>query len=283
MATIPEFQTLGLDNFQSSYHADIYLLDHVTQGNNHITTAHKHDFYLFFLIEQSNGTHNIDFIDYPVRNYQLHILLPGQVHHWQLADDTKGFQLMFTQNLFDSFPNAINLSASYPFKSPSVIDLNQETFQLLNYEYNQLDHELKKEERLWDMILLRWRIISALIAHETARSHTDKNLSKPHPIVSQYLKLIDEYYKQSKKVSFYAKKLNITANYLNILCRKNANHSANTLIQNRVILESKRLLQISKLSIKEIAYDLGFEDLAYFSNFFKTHTGISPRDFREKL
>jgi len=283
MDTVQEFQTLGLGNFQSNDPNDIHLLNHVKEGKNHITTAHKHDFYLFFLIEKSEGIHNIDFVDYTVQDRQLHILLPGQVHHWQLAENTSGFQLMFSEKLFQTFPNAINLSSSYPFKSPAVIDLNNQAFHLLLYEYHQLDLELQKETRLWDIILLRWRLICSIIGHENEQLNSAKQVLKPHPLIANYLKLIDEYYKKNKKVSFYADKLNITANYLNILCKKNTHNSANTLIQNRITLEAKRLLQISKLSIKEIAFDLGFEDLAYFSNFFKNHTGSSPRAFRESL
>ncbi|WP_232516389.1 helix-turn-helix domain-containing protein [Chitinophaga caeni] len=61
------------------------------------------------------------------------------------------------------------------------------------------------------------------------------------------------------------------------------NVPATHMIQNRILLEAKRLLQASECSIKEIAYELGFNDLAYFSNFFKTQTGYSPRQFKERL
>ncbi|MCH5685442.1 helix-turn-helix domain-containing protein [Niabella sp. W65] len=54
------------------------------------------------------------------------------------------------------------------------------------------------------------------------------------------------------------------------------------MIQQRVLLEAKRLLQSTDLSIKEIAFELGFVDHAYFSNFFKSHTGATPTEFKEK-
>ena len=74
----------------------------------------------------------------------------------------------------------------------------------------------------------------------------------------------------------------MSPNYLTVLCKTTVNVAAAVLIHNRVILESKRLIQASELSIKEIAFELGYEDPAYFSNFFKSHTGSSPRQFWKK-
>ncbi|WP_018627382.1 helix-turn-helix domain-containing protein [Niabella aurantiaca] len=81
-------------------------------------------------------------------------------------------------------------------------------------------------------------------------------------------------------MAYYARQLNITPNYLNILCKRSLFASANELIRKRLILEAKRLLGISGKSIKEIAYELGFCDTANFSNFFKSHTGVAPKAFR---
>ena len=55
------------------------------------------------------------------------------------------------------------------------------------------------------------------------------------------------------------------------------------MIQDRIILEAKRLLIYTDKSAKQITYDLGFEDSAYFSNFFKKHVSISPRLYQEKF
>jgi AraC-like DNA-binding protein len=67
-----------------------------------------------------------------------------------------------------------------------------------------------------------------------------------------------------------------------LICDENLSVSATQLIQQRVLLEAKRLLQSTDLSIKEIAFELGFIDHAYFSNFFKNQTKATPTEFREK-
>jgi AraC-like DNA-binding protein len=101
-----------------------------------------------------------------------------------------------------------------------------------------------------------------------------------NPIISKFLNLIDEHFRTERSVSFYADKLNISANYLNIVCKKNLNASASSLIQDRILLEAKRLLKVSEMSVK-ILYDLGFYDHASFSKFFKMQTGMTPSQFKE--
>jgi AraC family transcriptional activator of pobA len=81
-------------------------------------------------------------------------------------------------------------------------------------------------------------------------------------------------------VAGYARDLGITANHLNAVCRQAVDKSALTLIHERQILEAKRRLVYSALTISQIADELGFSDPAYFSRFFKRLTGTTPKDFR---
>ncbi|MBO9152813.1 helix-turn-helix domain-containing protein [Chitinophaga sp. GCM10012297] len=99
-------------------------------------------------------------------------------------------------------------------------------------------------------------------------------------IVRKYNMLVENHYKKEHRVSFYAEKLHRSpktlANLFAIYNRK----SPLMVIRERVLLESKRLLMYTDKSAKEIAYELGFEDAAYFSKFFKQNAGQSPSDFR---
>jgi AraC family transcriptional activator of pobA len=101
-----------------------------------------------------------------------------------------------------------------------------------------------------------------------------------NPRLARFSMLIERHFKEEKLVTFYASELNLSANYLNILCKRNLGVPATQLIQQRVLLEAKRLLQSTDLSIKEIAFELGFVDHAYFSNFFKSQTSVTPTEFR---
>jgi AraC family transcriptional activator of pobA len=276
------FPILELREFQFNLESDYSLLYHRHQGKNIIEKPHKHDFFLLFLIEKGSGTHTIDFVEHRVSDHQLHILFPDQIHKWELGEQTSGFQLMVSKRVFETF--STNLRFSFMFsQSHSVIDLSEDIFKALLYEFERLKYELDLHPVHWDIVYSRSKLIAQLVTREAEDRFEDIVLYRTHPILLKYRALIDSHYKEEKTVTFYANELHISANYLNILCKTHLRVSALYLIQNRVILEAKRLVHASQKSIKEISYDLGFNDLAYFSNFFKSQTGISPRQFREQL
>jgi len=100
-------------------------------------------------------------------------------------------------------------------------------------------------------------------------------------IIRLFNLLVENHFKREHRVSYYASQLNRSpktlANYFALL----SHPSPSQLIQERIILEAKRLIFYTKMSDKEITYELGFDDPAHFSRFFKNRTGLSPTVFRE--
>ncbi|PUZ29355.1 AraC family transcriptional regulator [Chitinophaga parva] len=99
-------------------------------------------------------------------------------------------------------------------------------------------------------------------------------------VLRKFNLMVENNYRKQHTVQFYADQLNKSpktlANYFALYNHK----SPLTVIQDRIIMEAKRLLMYTDKSAKEIAYDLGYDDAAYFSNFFKKQTGFAPSDFR---
>ncbi|NLU91476.1 AraC family transcriptional regulator [Chitinophaga sp. Ak27] len=249
-------------------------------GERHIDKPHKHDFFIINLFESAKGVHTIDFHDYPIGNKQIHILFPGQVHTWSIKPGTTGYQLMIQQNFFERFASFFRFSFSNYMNHP-VIPLTSESFKLLKYEFGAIRDELNSTNSVQEVISARAAVIAAVVSKEAEHIFTGLKVFQCNPRLAQFNMLINKFYKQEKLVGFYAAKLHISANYLNILCKAHLDVSATKLIQQRVLLEAKRLLQTTGLSIKEIAFELGFVDHAYFSNFFKAQAGLTPTQFRE--
>ena len=95
--------------------------------------------------------------------------------------------------------------------------------------------------------------------------------------------MIDKNFMRERQVQSYAAQLGISSNYLNVLTRKHLGKSALNMINDRVMLEIKRLLLRTDYDISEIAYKLGFNELSYFSRFFKRNTGMTPIEFRQSM
>jgi AraC family transcriptional activator of pobA len=121
-----------------------------------------------------------------------------------------------------------------------------------------------------------------------SRNSAQSTLGKPqeNEIASKHLthfgRLIEEEYATQHLVTYYANKIGITAAHLNVICRQNTEKSALNLIHDRLLLEAKRNLVYTNMSISVMSYALGFADPAYFTRFFKRNTGMSPMDFRKQ-
>jgi len=257
------------------------LLFNDLHGERFIEKPHKHDFFMIVLFDQARGIHNIDSADYEIGNHQIHVLFPGQMHKWDIKTGTIGYQLMVERAFFEQFAPYFRFSFTN-YQNHPVIRLTEDAFRLLLYEFDAIREELNKEHSLVSLINARAAVIAAIVSREAEDIFTEFKVYQSNPRLAKFNMLIDEFFREEKFVAFYADKLHISANYLNILCKKNLKVSATQLIQQRVATEAKRLLQTTDQSVKEIAFELGFTDHAYFTNFFKSQTGMAPSVFREK-
>lgn len=249
-------------------------------GENIIDHAHKHDFFIINLFEEASGNHHIDSIDYPIGNKEIHILFPGQMHKWHINENSKGFQLMIEHEFLEQFAPFFRFTFTNYQNNP-VIKLSDDAFAKIQYEFIAIKQELKSKNSLINLLQARSAVIAAIVSAEAEAAFDEFKVYQSNERLAKFNMLIDEYYKKQRSVSFYAEKLHISANYLNILCKRNLKVSATQLIHQRIITEAKRLLQTQQLSIKEITYDLGFTNNAYFSIFFKNQTGITPLEYRK--
>lgn len=159
------------------------------------------------------------------------------------------------------------------------------------------EHEVENFEMLWKMLhkemqskddmqieMLR-TMLKQLVIHCT-RLHKEQNkianVEKGKlDIVRKFNSLVETYYKSKHSVADYAELLNKSPKTLcNVFSQLNQKTPL-LIIQERIILEARRLLHYTERTIKDITYELGFEDIQTFSRFFKNKEGLSPTDFRQ--
>ncbi|MBX2843435.1 MAG: AraC family transcriptional regulator, partial [Flammeovirgaceae bacterium] len=128
------------------------------------------------------------------------------------------------------------------------------------------------------LILIEIKRIKVRIGQENIPIDSQQNR-----IVSEFKQLVERHYKQKHKVNEFAELLNITANYLNEVIKASTGYSAKEIIQNRIILEAKRFAINSDKTMKEVAYQLGFEEIPHFSKFFKNCTSKTYSAFSEEI
>ena len=101
--------------------------------------------------------------------------------------------------------------------------------------------------------------------------------------IRQYEDLIEAQFRTVRGISAYAQQMNLTPNHLNHICKKVLGKTASQLLNERIIIEAQRLLMHTAQSVKEIGYQLGFEDPSYFIRFFKKNTDQTPIAFQQLL
>ena len=238
-------------------------------------TMHLHGFYEIIWFQKGSGTHYVDFNQYAIAPGTIIFISPGQIHSFDTKHDQEGYVLKICAELFDDF---VSLSCV------TVQDKDSAALEML---IGAMQEELKKEDSLGHREALHALVKLFLIM--VRRSYAEINPSAPNPHKVSYKaflnfrKLIEENYCRLHTVKDYASMLNVSSKTLTLYVNECSKYSPLELINNRIILEAKRLLRYSVLSVKEIAFRLGFEDPSYFAKFFKRLVKQSPADYRESF
>ncbi|MCL6482557.1 helix-turn-helix domain-containing protein [Janthinobacterium sp. LB2P10] len=206
------------------------------------------------------------------------------VHGFDFSQEAQGYVLTVDQNvIFTVAQNHVDLYSSL-FVEPLAIDLASAPDI-----HGRLDSLLQNllVEAAWPQyghtLMLEWLARSALLL--LVRVHAEHRLAdqsgrSDFELFSRFRAAVEQHYKQQWQVGQYADALRVTPTRLNRLCLKLAGKSAFDITQDRLMLEACRKLTYVPASIASIAYELGFQDPAYFSRLFKKRMGATPKQFR---
>ncbi|MBO9592242.1 MAG: helix-turn-helix domain-containing protein [Niabella sp.] len=244
----------------------------------------KCTYFLIVLFEEGSGIHYIDDAEFPIRKNQLHFLFPGQHHHWETGPETFAHKIVVGKKIYESFSDTDEFLFIRNNLNP-VLKLSDTVFSVVDSEISCIKTELESlisGDKEWIKIIqLRMDILAAIMRREAEGYLTDHIFPRLDPVIKQFSNLVRQHYSEEKFPSWYARQLSISSNYLNILCQKNLKVTATEMIHLKIMQEAKRLLRFSKRGVKEISFDLGFENLSGFSAFFKKKSGFTPTEYRD--
>jgi AraC family transcriptional regulator, transcriptional activator of pobA len=243
--------------------------------------AHRDDCYTFLLVETGGGSMDVDFITVNLPLEHIYYLVPGQIHANIKTNDSNTWFLSVDPSLVAKpYPEVFegNLLLQQPVKlDPATFKQFQSIITLLN-DQSHGDENAPFYKQLTQSLLDSLLGMYAKIYRRT--DAPGNRVSRLFQITQQFKKLLMDKIKHEKRPAFYAHQLNISETYLNEAVKEITGFTATYWLMNEVIVEAKRLLAYSPLSVKEIAYDLGYEDHVYFSKLFKKVSQFTPTDFR---
>ncbi|MFI2744645.1 AraC family transcriptional regulator [Zhouia sp. PK063] len=282
---IPQFSNLNpLQNF---YVSDLAL--HLKKHDKLIQKLHAHDFYVCVIFTAGTGIHVIDFKSYQIAPGRIFFLHPGQLHTWQFTLPAQGYIFFHTKDFLDLMfpPHQLN---HFPFyysrqNTPELTINSTELHFVLPYfkdvlqEYHS-DENLMKYNKIASLIQVIYISLSRVYV---TKKNTHTTIELRHmKIVHDFEELIYLNFRQWNTLVTYADTLGLSTKHLNRIVSSFTGKTAKTLLTEHVILQCKMALINSDDSLTDVALKLGFNELSYFSKFFKKHEGITPLAFRGK-
>jgi len=246
-----------------------------------VNNPHRHQFYEVLCFENSSGVHHVDFATYDIADNSLFFISPGMVHSLNPMGK-QGYLLAFSPEflsqsrlLGDNFE--FDLFCDYHNK-PYIIPNDNERFTLWSL-LKLMEFECKSNSQ--DLHILQ-SYLRAFLLHAKRVKHGCSNtpsLVNGGFDLTRLFQMIEVHYRSNKATEFYAQQMSLSPKRVNQILRQRIGKTVAQLQQERLLLEARRELHLGIASITEIAYQLGFEDPAYFSRFFKHKTGFSPKQY----
>ncbi|MDR2275974.1 MAG: AraC family transcriptional regulator [Sphingobacterium sp.] len=234
----------------------------------------RSDFFRITLVIKGGGYHLIDNVKYLLKPKHVHLVFPGQEDSFLLEEESCVYSIFIHYHFFSLFTEHFKFIYSFQSCLP-VIFLSEFGFKNLVHEYKAIRTELESFNCSLEITRLHLSLIREII-HREAFKYLKVKEKKKNALLTKYVHLVETHFKTEKQVSFYAEQLNVTVANLNLLCKKYLSCTASKLIQNRVIEEAKRIFTYGNMNVKEVGFDLGYEDASYFTRFFKVQTGMLP-------
>lgn len=287
MKNIPDFnfgenKVLQIKGFQ--FNEIEWLITQETPKGHNPYEPHRLNFYAILIISKGEVNHIVDFKVHKLKKGDVMVISKGQVHAFDECSDYKGFLVVFTESFMHKY-----MAQSTIAQINHLYNYFLKQEKINNTEYNQnLLRNLKKEMEISSSSLPN--VIGALLSVYLLKLHEENRNNEVVSVDNKYMDYFNQFrfqveqnYSKTRDAKVYASEIAISYKHLNDVCKEIVKTTAKAFIDNYVILEAKRLLVSTSLSIKEIAFELGFDEPTNFLKYFKKHIGITPVEFRATL
>ena len=270
---------------------DIVKMEHILkkQHSDHSSYQfHILKFYAIIVITDGEDVHYIDFKKYDCKKGTILLIQKDQVHKFSKDSTLKGFILIFHDDFLVRLLNeqqaikALQLFNHLLF--PTALHLNPIAFKEVidNLDKINIEYFNTKETFSNQILCAHLYLIITSLNRENEQNY---NIKTGNKYLSTFLKLQELMHNQilnTSKVKDYAEQLFISTKTLNTVVKSTVGKQAKEYLNDFLLLSVKRKLMEKELSIKECAYQSGFNDVPNFYKFLKQHLKVTPEEFRKK-
>ena len=262
------------------------------EDNGFFDHIQRNNYYSLIWVQQGNGKIKADFAEYDFEANTLFAFSPYQPFMITSGKPLKGTAIFFHPEFFCIHKHHKEVSCNgvlynNVYQPPFVLvdAVSAATFQML---CEQLQTEMQNPALAQYELLISYLKIF-LITASRLKTQQQPDAAKEvkgnkEPFILQKLKdAIEENFKTKHSPADYAEMLYISPKALAKITKTHFHKTLSSLINERIIIEAKRELYLTDKTVKEIAYELGYEDEYYFSRFFKVNADVSPQLYRDTV
>ena len=259
--------------------------------------AHRHpDLHQFFWIATSGSSLRLEGEGFALPAGSALYVPPLAVHGFEFAANTQGWVVTAPRSILQE---ALGLErpllkgksdgALARLRQPLLERLSRDDpqWRRLSELFDALAEEHRGRDNSRPLALLSW--LGLLAVWFARRAQANQEAAAPSrasdtklALLHRFQQQVEAHYRNGLSLQDHARRLGVTATHLSRVCRGVLGHPASQLLRQRQLLEAKRALAYTTLSIAEVGYSLGFSDPAYFSRFFAKHCGESPGAYRKR-
>ena len=262
------------------------------EDSGYFDTLQRNNYFSLIWVTNGSGKLKADFAEYDFEDNSLFAFAPYQPYMISTEKPLKGIAIYFHPEFFCIYKHHKEISCNgilynNVYQPPFIkIDENSAaTFKMLcaKIETEMQNPDLAQYELLVSYLKIFLITASRLKAQQQPLAAESVKNNK-EPFILQKLKdALEENFKTKHSPADYAEMLFITPKALAKITKTHFNKTLSSLINERIIIEAKRELYLTDKTVKEIAWELGYEDEYYFSRFFKINADISPQAYRETV
>ncbi len=275
---------VDFDRLSTDFQFTMYTMESFYAGHhpNVFTKPHRLHFNAVIYISEGYGEHHIDHKVYRFNPGTIMFISRHQIHHFDFNPDVKGYVIPFDDNMLHlGNDDPCRIKIKLAFEEVNFINnLDQDYgfyFEQLWQEFNHYQDVVSSEII---RSIMRTLMLKTLLRYYQSLSQSQSR--SPGALELMQLKeLIETHYKSCRKVADYAGMMGKTTKKINSIAKENSGRTAKELIDDRVMLEAKRLLAYTQYSIVDIALILGFNEATNMTKFFRRHTELTSKEFRD--
>jgi hypothetical protein len=243
---------------------------------------HKAAFYQLIWITEGKAVFKIDFREITIKKNETLIISAGQICEFDTTPNYSGKMILFTESFFTV--SELDSTFLYTSEILNPVSLNKTVRpdkQLMEILLFLLNKELKQVADSFQIAIAQSYL--RIILFEIERILTASFPSVINDLGRKFYNSVEQYFRSNRNTKFYVKLLRVNEKTLSREVKALTGKTPKIYIDSRIILEAKRLLSYSNLSVKEIGFELGFDEPTNFNKYFRKHMDMTPVQFRDSM